>query len=56
MKVIRPDAPERLTEILTLLDMAAESNSPEIRKQHLDRIQRLTETLRDSIEDVSTEG
>jgi hypothetical protein len=51
MKTIRSDAPERLSEILTLLDMAAEAQAPEIRKQHLDRIQRLVEQLRDSVEE-----
>jgi hypothetical protein len=50
MTTIRPDAPERLSESLTLLTLIRDASAPELRKQHLDRLQRLLEMLADSVE------
>ena len=51
MKTIRPDAPERFAEALTLVDMARESSADVMRRQHLDRLERILQSLRDSIEE-----
>jgi hypothetical protein len=53
MKIIRPDARERLAEALTLLDMVRTSAVDLVREQHLKRLERILESLYDSIEDRS---
>jgi hypothetical protein len=52
MITIRPDAKERLEEAVLLLQMVREASVPEIQKQHLDRMERLLEMLRDSVQDT----
>jgi hypothetical protein len=49
MKLIRDDAPEKLAHALTLLRLGRETDSPEMRKQHLDGVERIVEMCRDSI-------
>lgn len=50
MKTIRPDAPERFAEAIVLIGLIRDSTAPEMRKQHLDRLQRILDMLADSIE------
>jgi hypothetical protein len=51
MKIIRPDATERFAEIESLILLIRDAQAPEIRKQHLDRLQRITDMLSTSLED-----
>jgi hypothetical protein len=51
MTTIRPDARERIAEALVLLPVIEESDSREIRGQHIGRITRILEMCRDSIEE-----
>lgn len=53
---VRSDARERLSEVLILIPLVRDSQAAELRKQHLDRIERVLEALRDSIEETSAEG
>lgn len=50
MITIRPDAPERFDECATLIVLIRDASALELRKQHLDRLQRVIEMLRDSVE------
>lgn len=50
MVIIRPDASERIDEALTLVVLTREAQAPAIREQHLGRLGRILEMLRDSIE------
>jgi hypothetical protein len=56
MVAIRSDARERLAEALTLTMLVRDSQAAEVREQHLGRIERVLEALRDSIEETSAEG
>lgn len=47
---IRPDAQERFEEALTLLLLIRDASVPELRAQHVARLERLLEMLRDSLE------
>ena len=49
MTTIRPDARERLSEAITLIGMIQDSPSPKLRSQHLARLQRILDSLRDSL-------
>jgi hypothetical protein len=51
MTTIRPDAPERLSECQTLILLIRDASAPELRKQHLDRLQRLLDMLTESVEE-----
>lgn len=51
MTTIRPDAPERLSEALTLLTLIRDASAPELRNQHLDRLQRVLDMLSESVEE-----
>ena len=55
MKTIRPDAPERFAECLTLVDMIRNSSAEQIREQHLGRLERVIAALRDSLEDKTSD-
>jgi len=51
MITIRPDAPERFTEMRTLIVMIRDAKADEIRKQHIDRLERIIDMLASSVED-----
>jgi len=50
MTTIRPDAHERLEEALIVVTLARDASAPELRTQHLNRLERILEMLRDSVE------
>lgn len=51
MKITRPDAPEKIAEALAVVTLIRDASAPELRTQHLNRLERILETLRDSIEE-----
>jgi len=51
MITIRPDAPERFTEMQSLIVMIRDAKADEIRKQHIDRLERVIDMLASSVED-----
>ena len=51
MITIRPDAPERFTEMQSLIVMIRSAKADEIRKQHIDRLERIIDMLASSVED-----